>query len=182
MAILRYPSKQFRQVATPVSVFDATLVQDVAKVLAEIQKNKVWGLTAPQIGLKARFFALEPSLCDVHCFVNPQIVEKEGEALFQQDCISFPGVMIHTPRAKTIKLEYQDEHGKKHEASFDGEVAYRIQHQIDLLDGITFIDYLSKLKRDRLLKKYDKVLKNPHACHDTACGHDHSHDHEHHHD
>jgi peptide deformylase len=180
LKIIRYPSKYLRKIAQPVTAFDEALRVNVKSMIEMLEASHAWGLTATQIGLDARFFALKGE--SILCFINPEIIEKNDETVFQQDCISFPGVHISIPRANSIKLKYQDENGLWQENVFTEEMAYRIQHQIEFLDGVLFIDYLSKLKRDRLLKKYDKILKNPQACGDTSCGHDHSHDHDHTHD
>jgi peptide deformylase len=136
-----------------------------------------WGLAATQVGLSSRIFVMDisPDQNQPTCFINPEIIEKQGNVESEEDCLSFPGVYIKIPRAKQITLQYQNENGEVLTQNFEGLLACCLQHGVDSLNGVLFIDHLSKLKRDRLMKKYDK-LKASHQA-----GHVHGPDCDHHH-
>lgn len=104
-------------------------------------------------------------------FVNPVVLEKKNEIQIEQVCLSFPGCMIVIPRFNDIKLSYFDKNGEQKIEAFSGIEAACIQHQVELLNGILFIDHLSKLKRERFLKKYESERQHGAACH-HGCSHD----------
>jgi len=171
LTILTYPKIAPKHIA-PVSLFDDAL-QALTKSLYELlitKKGKI--LTAPQVGVLKQIFVMNES----SCFINPKIIHKEGEAAFEETCLSFPGVMMTIPRSKIITIEHQDEMGTSKEITLEGTEAHYAQQALDHLQGIFFIDYLSNLKRERLIKKFDKI-------HAHLCMHEHDHtdcDHHHH--
>lgn len=119
------------------------------------------GLAAPQIGKSLRLFVVEIELDEedqeepLHfkqVFVNPEILEEEGEEWkFEEGCLSIPGIHEEVSRQPKLRMRYMDENWEEHEEEFDGMLARVIQHEYDHIEGILFTDYLSSLKK-RLLK------------------------------
>jgi len=186
MAILtinRYPHPYLRKIAAPTCEFGPALKEAAASMLETLYKVQGWGLSANQVGLDARLFVLDMALENVEplCMVNPVIIEKANPVLSDEDCLSFPGVHVTQERARDITVQYQDLDGNEQIFKAEGVLACGIQHEIDLLNGILIIDSLSKLKRDRLLKQYKKVLASGHV-HGPQCNHGHHHHHEHEHE
>ncbi|MGE3317899.1 MAG: peptide deformylase [Candidatus Berkiella sp.] len=185
MAILtvkRYPHPALRKIAAPTTDFGPALKEAAASMLETLYKVQGWGLSANQVGLDERLFVLDMALENVEplCMVNPVIIEKANPVLSDEDCLSFPGVHVTQERARDITVQYQDLDGNQQTSKFEGLLACGIQHEIDLLNGVLIIDSLSKLKRDRLLKQYKKVLTSGHV-HGPQCNHGHHHDHTHEH-
>jgi peptide deformylase len=134
---------------------------------------RVWGLAAPEIGLDERLFVMDFSeeRNQLQCFVNPIIASKEGSILTEEDSFHLPNASINVLRAKKITLHYQDETGMDSSIILEDLPAILAQQKIEYLDGISLLDHLSKLKRERLLKKMKK------ESHSQACGHGCGHDH-----
>ncbi|MBS0287884.1 MAG: peptide deformylase [Proteobacteria bacterium] len=159
--ILVYPHKGLRTVAAPVTEFDDALRQKVKDLFAMMYKDEGCGLAATQVGLSARIFVMDvsPQQDQPRCFINPEIISKVGESLSEEGCLSFPGVYAKVVRAKEITVRYFDEFGQSHTLVAEGLAAHCIQHEAEHLDGILYIDHLSKLKRMMLLKKIEKLQR-----------------------
>ena len=93
------------------------------------------------------------------CFINPQILAREGEEQFEEGCLSVPGIYEPVKRSKSIKVQALDREGKPFELETDGLLAVCIQHEMDHLDGKLFVDYLSEIKRTRIRKKMEKLRR-----------------------
>ncbi len=181
LTILRYPNQQLRKQAALVETFDDSLKQTIKQLFETLYAVNGWGLAASQISIPLRIFVLDisPDQNQPTCFINPEIITREGEVESEEDSLSFPGVSIVLKRAKKIEVRFQDEDGQYQEQTFEGLLACCIAHQIDYLDGKLFIDHLSNLKRTRLLEKYKK-MKPSHAhhhandhVHGPGCDHHH---------
>lgn len=120
------------------------------------------GLAAPQVGIKHAMFVLDcsESKDQPQVFLNPRITEFGETELKQEACISFPGISVEVMRAETITVEFMDLEGKIHTLEADGLTAHCIQHETDHLNGITMLDHLSRLKRERAHKKVMEYIKN----------------------
>lgn len=158
LKILQYPHKGLREVAPLITQFDDALRQTIKDMFALMYQDRGVGLAATQVGLPLRLFVMDvsPQQDKPQCFINPKIIAKEGEIECEEGCLSFPGVYAKVIRAKIITVEYQDEHGNSHTLTADGLAANCIQHEAEHLDGVLYIDLLSKLKRMMLLKKMEK--------------------------
>ena len=133
----------------------AELGRDMLKVMFE--HNGI-GLAAPQIGINKRIFVMGNPTQSFIC-VNPEIVSGTGEAKEQEGCLSFPGLWLHVNRYETVQVKYQDILGKTHEREFTGLAARVFQHEYDHLNGLCFVNKVSKLSLDMATKRRKKFLK-----------------------
>ncbi len=163
LRILHYPDPILKQVCAPIDQIDdglRTLARDMAETMYAAPGV---GLAAPQIGISRRLIVLDCSSRDeapelLSC-VNPEIVEREGEAYEEEGCLSVPEYYARVSRSARVKVRYLDLEGNRVEREADGLLAIAFQHEIDHLDGILFIDHLSPLKRGLFRKKYQKILE-----------------------
>jgi len=156
--ILHYPDPRLRHIAAPVpAVTDAVrqLVDDMAETmydapgigLAAIQINEPWRIVV---------IDLSESRDQLQVFINPEILNREGEQEFEEGCLSVPGIYDSVTRAKRIRVRALNPQGEPFEQDAEGLLATCIQHEIDHLDGKVFVDYLSRLKQTRIRKKLTK--------------------------
>lgn len=117
------------------------------------------GLAAPQVGHNIRIAVVnpDPETAKDMILINPEIVSKKGTAVIEEGCLSLPGVYAKIKRAKEIAVKMQDIHGKQLQLTATGLLARIIQHEIDHLDGLLFVDRLNVLKRKMLLRDYKKL-------------------------
>lgn len=133
----------------------AELGRDMLKLMFEY--NGI-GLAAPQIGINKRIFVMGNPTQSYIC-VNPEIVSGSGTVKEQEGCLSFPGLWLHVNRYETVQVKYQDILGKPHEREFSGMAARVFQHEYDHLNGICFVNKVSKLSLDLASKRRKKFLK-----------------------
>ena len=156
LEIKKYPDSILRRKSEKVKVFDEKLRRLCVEMFETLEINKGLGLAAPQIGESLSFFIVE--LNDKRLiFINPEIIKKEGKEIFEEGCLSFPGLFLKIKRPKRIEVKYQDLDGQERKIKADGILARVIQHELDHLDGILFIDRLSWLKKISLIKKLKKM-------------------------
>ena len=122
------------------------------------------GLAAPQIGLNIRIFVLDAGARDEEkkpiTMINPKIISlHENKVPYEEGCLSFPEHFAEIDRPEKIKIEYLDEDNSKKISTFTGFESRIIQHELDHLNGILFVDYLSRLKRDVIIRKMRKYKK-----------------------
>ncbi len=161
LEILTYPDKRLRQVAKPVTVFDEalnTLTQNMAETMYAAPGI---GLAAIQVNVAKRVVVIDISenRNDLLVLVNPEIVCQQGSVSTQEGCLSVPEIYADIERAEKITLRAQDIKGKPFEMEADELLAVCIQHEIDHLNGKVFVDYLSRLKQDRIRKKLLKEAR-----------------------
>ncbi|WP_264045232.1 peptide deformylase [Methylobacterium flocculans] len=160
-SLLLYPDPRLRHVAEPVTAFDASLRQSVADLEAVMQAVSALGLTLPHIGLLQRVVVLrmEPG-APTTIYVNPQIVWTSDERGPQTEgSVSMPGIVETVDRAVRVRVRFSDLSGVEHEEEAEGFRAACLQHEVDQLDGIFWIDRLSRLRRDRALKRFAKLRR-----------------------
>ena len=172
MAILRIletPDPVLRQISTPVeSVDDATRVL-IADMFETMYDAPGIGLAAIQVGVAKRLLVMdlgEPEeeggepVREPRVFINPEILShSDDEVPYTEGCLSVPDQYAEVARPDRIRARWLDEHGTAHEEDLDGLLAVCLQHEMDHLEGVLFIDHLSKLKRDMVLKKLAKMRK-----------------------
>jgi peptide deformylase len=162
--ILKYPDPRLREVAKPVS--DVTpdiraLVDDMAETM---YASGGCGLAATQIGEMVRVFVVdcagEDDPSDLRVFINPEILEADGQQVWSEGCLSFPGVSEEIKRAERVKARALDRDGKPFEVEADGLLAVAIQHELDHLNGVLMIDKLNALKRRMMGRKLAKAKQD----------------------
>jgi peptide deformylase len=121
------------------------------------------GLAATQVNVQKRIFIIDLSANDepknLMVFINPEILNRSGEVIAQEGCLSVPGIYESVSRSEKIICKYQDLDGKFHEYECDGLMSICIQHELDHLNGKVFIEYLSGLKQNFIKKKMKKIFK-----------------------
>jgi len=163
--ILTEPNKILRQISKPsegVGIEEQKLMDDMLDTM--YAANGI-GLAAIQIGIPKRIIVMDigndKNKKEPMYFVNPIIINKNHEkAIYEEGCLSVPGQFAEIERPNTCDIEYLDYKGKKQLLKADGLLATCIQHEMDHLEGILFIDYLSKLKKSMIIKKLSKNKPN----------------------
>jgi peptide deformylase len=156
--ILTYPDPRLRQRASPVDAIDAQLRQLVDDMAQTLYAAKGIGLAATQVGVAQRVVVIDlsPGQDQLLVLINPRVVARDGSQECEEGCLSVPDVYDTVERAERVTVSYLDIDGDAREMDADGLLAVCVQHEIDHLDGKLFVDYLSRLKQDRLRKKADK--------------------------
>ncbi len=161
LEVLHFPDPRLRKKATPIETVDAT-IKAVADDLLETMFDKGGiGLAATQVNIHLRIIVIDISedRNNPWVLINPEILASDGIVQTQEGCLSVPGYYDDVERAERIKYSYQNLDGELLEEEAEGLLSVCIQHEIDHLDGKLFIDYLSPLKRQRLMKKIEKQEK-----------------------
>lgn len=161
LEILNYPDPRLHTVAKPVKEVDAgirRLIDDMAQTMYAAPGI---GLAATQVNQHIQLLIIDTSeeKNQLQVFINPKIIEKDGERAFEEGCLSVPGVYETVTRAAHIKVEALDKNGKPFTLEAEGLLAVCIQHEIDHLLGKVFVDYLSPLKRSRIKNKMLKLKR-----------------------
>ena len=157
--ILVYPDKRLREVSKPVTEFDddlGNLVRDMAETMYDAPGI---GLAAIQVEVAKRvvIMDLSESRDDLKVFINPEITDlDQGVIEMEEGCLSVPGIYATVERASKVRINAMDVNGNPFETEADEILSVCIQHEVDHLNGKVFVDYLSRLKRDRVRKKLKK--------------------------
>ena len=159
--ILTEPNKLLRQVSEPVESVGDSEKQLMDDMLDTMYAANGIGLAAIQIGVPKRIIVMDISKDDnkkePRYFVNPVIIKKDSlEATYEEGCLSVPNQFAEINRPSKCEVEYLDYNGEKKILNAEGILATCIQHEMDHLEGILFIDYLSKLKKSMIIKKLSK--------------------------
>ena len=163
--IIKLPDKRLRLLSEPVKQIDAGIRKLVADMFETMYKAPGIGLAAIQVGVAKRVITMDLSKKeDDHepqVFINPEILwQSEERAKFEEGCLSIPDYYEEVERPKEVKVKYLDDAGKKRELDAHGLLATCLQHEIDHINGVLFIDHLSKLKRDRVIKRFTKAARS----------------------
>jgi peptide deformylase len=158
LPILEYPDPRLKKVAAPVTSFGPEIQRLVRDMAETMYAAPGIGLAATQVDVHKRVLVIDISEArdELRVFINPEILEAEGEAECEEGCLSVPGYYDKVTRAAKVRVRAQDEHGKTFELSADGLLAVCVQHEMDHLVGKVFVDYLSPLKRARLSTRLRK--------------------------
>jgi peptide deformylase len=162
LAILEFPDPRLRTKAAPVTAFDAALKQLSEDMLETMYEAPGIGLAATQVNVHRQLLVLDVSeeKNQPMVLVNPKITAKEGTQVYQEGCLSVPGIFADVERADRIHVEAHDVEGKLFSFDADGLLAVCIQHEMDHLAGKLFVDYLSPLKRELVKKKLEKQRRH----------------------
>jgi peptide deformylase len=166
--IIKLPDKKLRLVSEPVKHVDAGIKKLIEDMFETMYDAPGIGLAAIQIGVAKRVITMDLSKKeDDHepqVFINPEIFwTSEESAKYEEGCLSIPEYYEEVERPAQVKVKYLDRHGKSQEIAAKGLFATCLQHEIDHINGVLFIDHLSKLKRDRVIKKFAKAAKKVEA-------------------
>ncbi len=161
LRILHYPDPRLRRRAEPVGAVDDGLRRLIDDMFETMYDAPGIGLSAPQVDVAKRVVTIDVSKdrSAPLCLVNPEILTTDGETETEEGCLSVPGVYELVKRPERIRVGALDRDGRAREIEAGGVLAVCIQHEIDHLDGRLFVDYLSRLKRQRIRKKAEKVLR-----------------------
>jgi peptide deformylase len=162
--ILKEPNEMLRQKSLPVEKVDEELQKLMNDMLETMYAASGIGLAAIQVGVPKRVIVMDISKKEGEknpiFFVNPEIIKKSNtNSTYEEGCLSVPGQFAEIDRPDKCFVKYLDFHGAKKEIKAEGMLATCIQHEIDHLEGILFIDYLSKLKKTMIVKKLFKQKK-----------------------
>jgi peptide deformylase len=162
--IIILPDKRLRSVSNPVVEISDEIRTLVADMFETMYEAPGIGLAAIQVGVSARVVVMDLSKRETEAeprvFVNPEITWSSDEkSLYEEGCLSIPDVHEDVERPARVKIRYLDLDGKPQEADAEGLFATCIQHEVDHLNGVLFIDHISKLKRERIVKKFAKAAK-----------------------
>ena len=160
LPIVRFPDPRLRAVAEPVVSFDASLRALAADLLETMRAAPGIGITAPHVGVSKRLVVLELTPGDVRTCVNPALVWSSPETVRgPEGSVSMPGVTDEVERFAKVRVSYRDLDGIEQIEEADGMLAICHQHEIDQLDGIFWLQRLSRLKRDRLVARFGKLQR-----------------------
>jgi len=182
--IIEIPDPRLKQVSAPVTAFGDDLKTLVADMFETMYDAPGIGLAAIQVGVAQRVLVIdlqpddpdaEPEVCTAHgdhhhthqptrkeprVFINPEILEPSEETvLYNEGCLSVPEIYAEVERAARVRARWQDLDGTVHEEEMTGLMAICLQHEMDHLEGVLFIDHLSRLKRQMAVKKLEKLRK-----------------------
>jgi peptide deformylase len=159
--ILRYPDRRLASPARPVTAFDDALRALAQDLLDTMRAAPGIGITAPHIGVPLRVVVLELEAKDgAQTYVNPQIEWASPEMILHREgSVSMPGVNDEVQRHARVRISFQDLDGNMQSEESEGLRAVCHQHEIDQLDGLFWIQRLSRLKRERLVKKFEKMQR-----------------------
>ncbi len=168
LPIIILPDPILRQVSSPVERVDAELQGLIDDMLETMYQGNGVGLAAIQVGVARRLI-----VCDCseegqplapQAFINPEIVSLGPESrVYEEGCLSVPDVRFDIERPSTLRVRYTDRQGQQQEVAADGLLATVLQHEIDHLEGKLIIDFLSRLKRDMIVKRFRKHARADHT-------------------
>ena len=160
--IVRYPDPRLALPAEPVTMFDDALRELAQDLLETMRAAPGIGITAPHIGVALRVVVLELDAREgPRTYVNPEIIYASDEMILHKEgSVSMPGVNDEVERHARVRIRYQDVYGNMQTEESDGLRAVCHQHEIDQLDGVFWIRRLSRLKRERLIKRFEKLSRD----------------------
>jgi peptide deformylase len=162
--IITLPDKRLRLVSEPVKKIDADIRRLVDDMFETMYAAPGVGLAAIQVAVAKRVITIDTAKKDEpkapQVFINPELTwASEQKATYEEGCLSIPEYYEDVERPAQVKVRYIDLDGKAREVEANGLLATCLQHEIDHLNGVLFIDHISKLKRDRVIKKFVKAAK-----------------------
>jgi peptide deformylase len=174
LKIFTYPAPVLKVIAKPVTNFNDELKSLIIDMLNTMYDAPGIGLAAPQVGKSLRFFVSDTNFereeieqpegdpvyknvnLNPRVYINPRIIKSSGEVLYEEGCLSVPGVYEEVKRFEKITFEYQDSEGEMHTLEAEGLESICLQHELDHLNGIVFIEKLSPMKKMLVTKKFLK--------------------------
>lgn len=165
--IIKIPDPVLKQVAKEVQTVDDSIRAQLDRMLHTMYEAPGIGLAANQVGMLNRVIVMDVAQREEVetrkpiFMVNPQIIwESEEPSTWEEGCLSIPGQYADVVRPLEVRVKYLDYHGKTQEGTFEGLASHCVQHEIDHLNGVLFIDHISALKRNMILKRMKKIQKD----------------------
>lgn len=173
LPIVEIPDPRLRLVSKPVAEVDASVRQLVSDMTDTMYDARGIGLAAIQVGVDSRVLVIDlqeraegeggeegQPVRDPRAYINPEILETSEEvSIYNEGCLSIPEQYADVQRPARCRVKWMDDEGRQHDEWLDGLLATCMQHEIDHLNGVLFIDHISRLKRDMVLKKLAKIRK-----------------------
>nr|WP_246728477.1 peptide deformylase [Microvirga terricola] len=161
LPIVRFPDPRLRQKAEPVTSFDEALRVLAQDLLETMHAAPGVGITAPHVGILKRLVVIQlEQASEPRIYVNPEVAWASSDTIrHMEGSVSMPGATEELERPARVRVRYADLEGREHEEETEGFMAVCLQHEIDQLDGIFWIDRLSRLKRDRVVKRFEKLQR-----------------------
>lgn len=164
LPICKYGDDVLRVPTEPVSEIDDALQRLIDDMVLTMYAAPGVGLAANQVGVSKRLMIIDLSVGrrpgELHVFINPEMIEAEGEITEEEGCLSIPDFVEVVTRPERVKLRFLDRTGKERELWGEGLMARAMCHEVDHLNGGLFIDHLRGLKKDRILKKIQKLVRS----------------------
>jgi peptide deformylase len=163
LPIRKYGDEVLRQPTAPVAEIDATIQKLIDDMVDTMYAAPGVGLAANQVGVSKRLMVIDlsvgkkPGQC--HVFINPEMIEAEGEITEEEGCLSIPDFVEVVTRPERVKLRYLDRNGATREMWGEGLMARAMCHEMDHLAGTLFVDHLRGLKKDRILRRITKLVR-----------------------
>jgi len=159
------PDPVLRQVSKPVEQIDSSVKKLAADMFETMYDAPGIGLAAIQIGVPLRMLVIDLAKQDEpkapQIFINPEVVaSSDDRSTYEEGCLSIPEYYADVERPSSVRVKFVDGNGKEKELEADGLMATCLQHEIDHLNGVLFIDYISKLKRDMVVRRFKKLAKD----------------------
>ena len=163
MHIIAYPHPTLRRKSKPVKRVDNELRSIIRQMFDLMYEARGVGLAANQVDIPLRFFIIntegDPAKGVERVFINPVLSQPKQSSVAEEGCLSLPGLYGDVTRPKQVRVNAYDLEGNEINEEVTGLLGRAIQHELDHLDGVLYIDYLSRLKRDRVIKKFDKAAR-----------------------
>ena len=160
LKVLKYGEPGLRRRASPVGEVTPEIRAVIADMTETMYDEVGIGLAAPQVGISLRLIVIaDEEGRGVQALLNPAVVEQGGETTGEEGCLSIPGVRIDIERPSSVTVRFLDRAGKPQELAAEGLLATAVQHEIDHLNGKLIIDFLSRLKRDIIVRRFKKLAK-----------------------
>jgi peptide deformylase len=161
LKILYYPDKRLRLVAKPIREINENIKNIANNMMDTMYQENGIGLAATQVNIPLQIIVISAMEKEKNnlILINPQIIKKEGNISIEEGCLSIPEYRAFVPRFNYITVQALNLYGEKIKIKTDSIVSICIQHEIDHLEGKLFIDYLSKIKQERIYKKFKKIEK-----------------------
>ena len=168
MEVVHYPDPALRRGGRPVEVFDEDLRKLAQDMLDTMYEAGGVGLAAPQVARDVSLLVLNESgkredTANERVFINPKVLRKKGHEFGEEGCLSFPELFAEVERSTMIRVAWRDLDGGEHEDQFDGWIARILQHEIDHLNGVLFVDRLSSVEKVRVrsdLQEFERRFRD----------------------
>lgn len=161
LPILRYPDPRLHRKATPVTAVDDAIRKLIADMAETMYEAPGIGLAATQVDVHKRVVVIDVSedKSKLFAFINPEILDRSGEQVCEEGCLSVPGIYEKVTRSERVKVRALDPQGEPFTLEAEGLLAVCIQHEIDHLDGKVFVEHLSQLKQSRIKARLAKQAR-----------------------